>query len=101
MLKLVTDTPFEQFWAIYPRRVAKGDARRAWAKVPPDLYSRILEAVRQNLAENDQWRRDGGRFIPYPATWLNQERWDDELTISIAPLPSSTARAVQALELLK
>jgi hypothetical protein len=28
---------------------------------------------------SEQWSKDGGIFIPYPATWLNQERWNDEV----------------------
>ena len=28
----------------------------------------------------DQWKKDSGRFVPYPATWLNNRRWEDELS---------------------
>jgi hypothetical protein len=33
--------------------------------------------------KQEDWRKDGGKFIPYPATYLRQERWDDELTIDL------------------
>ena len=37
----------------------------------------MLEAIRKQK-QSGQWRRDNGQYIPYPATWLNQERWNDE-----------------------
>jgi hypothetical protein len=69
---------FEQFWKIYPRKVAKADARKAWAqteKIRPDLQT-VITAV-QNACKTDQWMRGGGQFIPYAATWLRGERWED------------------------
>ena len=41
----------------------------------------ILNAVKAQR-ESPQWTRDGGQFIPHPATWLNQERWEDEVQSS-------------------
>ena len=76
----VTDSPgFVHFWESYPRKEGKGAARRAWAAIKPgpDLTERILEAV-ERQRDWPVWREDGGRFIPHPATWLNQERWTDE-----------------------
>jgi len=72
--KIETKETFESFWAIYPRRIAKGQAEKAWAKLSPnpDLVSAILEAI-----ESFDWAKDE-RFIPYPATWLNARRWEDE-----------------------
>lgn len=71
---------FEEFWHHYPRRVGRGAAEKSWEKLRPDkvLFERILSALdRQKLC--DDWQRDGGRYIPYPATWLNQKRWEDDL----------------------
>lgn len=69
---------FEQWWAHYPKKQAKGDARKAWkqtAALRPPL-ERLIKAV--IVAKGcDQWRRDGGQYIPLPATWLRGERWDD------------------------
>jgi hypothetical protein len=72
--------PFDLFWTAYPRKVGKGAARKAWAKIKPGkvLVGKILSAVEFAKASVD-WRRENGRFIPHPATWLNQDRWDDEL----------------------
>lgn len=67
---------FDDFWAMYPRRVAKKDARRAWEKIPEKTRAVIVTAL-------FEWRRiwlDRNEidFIPHPATWLNGERWEDE-----------------------
>lgn len=68
---------FEQFWQAYPRKVGKGGAYKAWqhAKDRPCLAC-LLEVVKTQSNSKD-WRKDGGQFIPHPATWLNQRRWED------------------------
>ena len=70
---------FERFWAAYPNKVAKADARKAWAKLKPSpaLGAKILDALAWQ-SESEQWTKDDGHFIPYPATWLRGERWEDE-----------------------
>ena len=71
---------FNQFWTAYPKRVAKQSAVKAFEKLKPD--EKLLEAMLKAIArqkESKQWEKDGGAFIPYPATWLNQRRWEDEL----------------------
>lgn len=70
---------FDRFWEAYPRRQGKEAARKAWAKMRPDaaLLEDMLAALERQRA-SDQWRKDGGRFIPLPATWLNGRRWEDE-----------------------
>jgi hypothetical protein len=72
---------FDAFWAAYPRKVAKGAASRAWGRLLPsaELGVVILAAVERQRA-SPQWTKDGGQFIPHPATWLSQERWLDETT---------------------
>ena len=74
---------FEEVWAAYPRKVGKGDARRAWKKIRPDpeLSKRMIETLKK-MARCEQWTRDGGQFIPHPATWLNREGWEDEPEIA-------------------
>jgi hypothetical protein len=77
--KGVFDGWFEEvFWKAYPRKTAKKKAKeaakKAWAAADADAIMAGLERSK----ESDQWRRDGGRFVPHAATWLNQERWTDE-----------------------
>ena len=73
------DELFDQFWQAYPKRVAKKPARQAWDKlhVDNDLLAKILAALAWQK-RTDDWQRDGGRYIPNPATWLNGGRWEDE-----------------------
>lgn len=75
-----TDGAFAEFWSAYPRKTAKGDAEKSWRKIAPNaaLRERIMSAIAAQR-ESPQWAKDAGQFIPHPATWLNQRRWEDEL----------------------
>ncbi|MHB1310527.1 MAG: DUF1376 domain-containing protein [Gemmatimonadaceae bacterium] len=74
------DADFERFWSAYPRRVGKGQARRAFlAAVKKTPAAVILAGVQRAV-----WSPDPN-FIPYPATWLNGERWRDERAASPPP----------------
>lgn len=70
---------FAQFWELYPKRVAKQAAAKAFGRIKPDeaLMRKILDAV-QRQKDSPQWREEGGKYIPNPATWLNGRRWEDE-----------------------
>jgi len=74
-----TTGAFDRFWSSWPKKVAKAAAKKAWAKLSPDevLLEQILEAL-DRQKRSDQWTRDGGQYIPYPATWLRGRRWEDE-----------------------
>lgn len=72
------DADFSVFWRAYPRRVAKPEALKAFgkaiAKIPhPDPLGVMLAGLERAKA---LWLDP--KFIPHPATWLNQERWTDE-----------------------
>lgn len=71
---------FDRFWLAYPKKKAKDDALKAWQKRRPDeaLLSVMLRALERQQQSPD-WQKDGGRYVPYPATWLNAGRWTDEL----------------------
>lgn len=79
---------FAAFWSAYPRKDSKAKAQASWDKLKPDkeLVSRIMTALEQHK-RSDQWNRDGGQYIPYPATWLNQRRWEDEGITPTQPEP--------------
>jgi len=72
---------FDRFWKSYPRKTAKDAARKAFQKrkVTEDLLGKMLEAIATQKT-TEQWTKDGGKFIPHPATWLNAGRWQDEPT---------------------
>ena len=71
-----SDEMWESFWALYPRHVAKLAARKAWAKVDPSKHVEILEAL---VSWRQVWRDKDPEYLPHGATWLNGERWEDEL----------------------
>lgn len=77
---------FAAFWAVYPKKVGKGAAEKSFAKYKPDdeLTNRMIKAV-QAARRSEQWQKDGGQYIPNPATWLNQKRWEDEIQPAAAP----------------
>ena len=82
---LIIPPGFEAFWAAYPRKIGKRAAMTAWARLKVNgNLDKVLAAVEQQK-RSEQWMRDGGQFIPHPATWLNQGRWDDEPASAIAP----------------
>ncbi len=69
---------FLAFWTAYPRKKAKGAAWKAWKRTKdrPSLPD-VLSAVERAKASKD-WQKDGGEFIPHPATWINARGWEDE-----------------------
>ena len=70
---------FDIFWKAYPRRISKGKAEKVFVKLNPDekLLHTILTAIEQAKKSQD-WLEDNGKYIPYPATWLNAKGWEDE-----------------------
>jgi len=76
---LIAPAAFDRFWAIYPRRVAKRDALKAWIQLAPsaDLVDAIMVALGWQVTQ-PMWLRDGGQYVPYPASWIRSGRWDDE-----------------------
>jgi hypothetical protein len=69
---------FSDFWKEYPRKDAKQDAIKAFAKMKMDdlLMKRIMESL-YRATESEAWKKDVGKFIPHAATWLNGRRWED------------------------
>ncbi len=72
---------FQEFWSLYPKKIGKGAAEKAWIKIKPsaELYQVIIDAV-MRAKKSKEWLKESGQYIPNPATWLNQSRWEDELT---------------------
>ena len=67
---------FDRFWAEYPKKIGKAAARRAWTRMKPPIDA-ALNTVRV-FRDTQAWTREGGRFIPYPATWINRGGWEDQ-----------------------
>jgi hypothetical protein len=69
---------FIVFWDSYPRKAGKQEAFKSWIKSGnKPAIADILQAI-ESQKKSDQWRKDNGQFIPHPATWINQGRWDDK-----------------------
>lgn len=79
----VTQTlPFDEFWNLYPRKVAKGHARLAFKKAcDKEKPHKIIDAVKKFAAAVKGKEK---QYIPHPTTWLNGERWDDDID-DVAP----------------
>lgn len=78
-LKRLAQNAFAQFWSIYPKKKSKGQAEKAFSKINPDeQLLAVLIAKIEQAKKSDDWLKDGGTYIPYPATWLNGKRWEDE-----------------------
>lgn len=66
---------FETFWKAYPRKVGKGAALAAWQKA-----RKLAEPARIVASLDRKWPEQ--KFIPHPATFLNQRRWEDEIRVA-------------------
>ncbi len=71
---------FEKFYHVYPKKKARLDAEKAWKKINPDedLLNKMLISIEKSK-NSDDWIRDDGKYVPFPATWLNKRRWEDEI----------------------
>lgn len=74
------DALFPKFWKLYPNKKGKAAAEKAWAKlkVNDELFALIAQGLAKQCVTS-AWMKDGGQFIPHPATWLNGKRWEDEV----------------------
>ena len=70
---------FLNFWSKYPSKVGKGAAWKAWKKIksPSTMMNLIIAAINEQ-SKSEKWKKNNGQYIPNPATWLNQCRWEDE-----------------------
>jgi hypothetical protein len=79
----VLEDYFEDFWYKYPKKVGKEAARKAWNKANPDII-KVIDAINWQR-ETKQWQAEDGKYIPNPATYLNQGRWQDEAPVQESP----------------
>jgi len=71
---------FENFWSQYPKKVGKLTAKRSWEKLSQENQQKALEAIAEHrkywTAKGTDWE-----YIPHASTWLNNERFSDEIVI--------------------
>lgn len=74
----VSDQAFGRFWDAYPKKVSKGDAKKAWET---GKCHKHIDAILASLEKHKtwtEWTKENGRYIPYPATWLRAMGWENE-----------------------
>lgn len=69
---------FSDFWKEYPKKEKKIPAQTIFnkMKMTDDLMEKIMSSLYKFIA-SEEWKKDNGKFIPHPTTWLNQRRWED------------------------
>jgi hypothetical protein len=75
-----TVNSFDTFWNLYPRKAGKANAKKAWQKLNPDCS--VMELIAENIADRlakGEWTKDKESYILHASTFLNQNRWEDEV----------------------
>lgn len=67
---------FLEFWELYPKKVDKEGCRKAFKRIKKlkEVFPGIMRAL-EIQRQSEQWTKDNGQFIPYPKTYIHQERW--------------------------
>jgi len=81
---------FAEFWKAYPHKARRVEAARAFAEIDPDsvLLAKMLAAV-DAQKQWPKWTDQGGKFVPFPAKWLELKAWDDQQPERLAPTQST------------
>lgn len=108
-------TPFEQFWAAWPRsfrKASKSVCQEKWRKQGLDKHAPLILAHVEFMKSQDAWIKDGGQYVPAPLVYINQKRWDGfeppikkETTVQkierdmakAAPMPENIRQKLQEL----
>lgn len=93
--KKETNYLFEKFWYCYPKKQGRGKAEESWNKIKPseELFLKMVETI-EKFKQSEQWNNENGKYIPLPATWLNQKRWLDEIDKPKILPPKSEGRVI-------
>ena len=67
---------------MYPKKDAKKDAVKAWGKIKPEDHPAIMRSVEVRKLSKG-WTKDNGQFVPKASTFLNGQRWLDEVEAPI------------------
>ncbi len=84
--KNIYSNDFDKFWAVYPRKVSKGAAEKAFKsnfKILPPIDELVKKV--EEYAASPACQKDGGKYIKHPSTWLNGKCWEDEITTADNP----------------
>jgi hypothetical protein len=78
---------FDDFYKAYPKKKSRGDAEKAWNSLKPDLES-VLSALEWQIKAED-WIKDDGKYIPYPASYLRNKSWLDDKPVKTYYKPTA------------
>lgn len=74
---------FDRFWSAYPKKKNKGQARTAFQKAIKKTSAETMINAVEKQKKSNSWKKENGKYIPYPSTWLNAEAWEDEESVSL------------------
>ena len=83
---------FDEFYAKYPRKIARKDAQKAWNQLRPSEREAALDAIDDHVAAWNAAETEK-QFIPYPASWLRAARWEDEIEVVEKRKPKEITQA--------
>ena len=69
---------FDEFWKLYPRKIAKLATQRSWKRLKNKDIESIFKVLHNHLI---RWKYKDIQFVPHASTWINQRRWEDELEV--------------------
>jgi hypothetical protein len=89
------DPSFDALWSMYPRKVAKPNALRAWNKIAARDRAAVADGLTRWCA---YWSARGEpEFVPHPATWLNRRGWED----AVPPMPTRQRKTDPSIDALR
>ena len=80
--QLELENNFKIFWNEYPRHEGKKPAFKVFKKIKPDLFDKLMTGLRN---QKQAGKFNDAKYIPLPTSWLNQERWNDEIEYKNKP----------------
>lgn len=86
---------FETFWKAYPKKIGKAKSERLWKRLRLSVEE-VLAGI-ERWKQTQQWKKEGGQFIPYPETFLRNERWKEYPPKTWSKADDRTRRNLEAL----
>lgn len=89
------DKKFIDFWEAYPKKQKKQDTQKWFEKNNPndELYTKIMNKLRM-FKNSKEWKKESGKYVPIPITWLQQKRWEDEIEEKISKYAEYTGTTI-------
>ena len=91
-------SPFERFWAVWPRsnrKESKTLCLKKWQKMGLDIHADEIIRHVEYMKTTDSWQKSNGQFIPAPLVYINQMRWDG------AEIPEEKPAVNQVLQMME